>query len=105
MTTSLTPEERREVFGNHDPAQYAEEAEQRWGGTEPYRQSQQRTAAYSKQDWQRIKAEAGEISNRFAALMRAGTPAGSAEAMDLAEEHRQHITRWFYDCSTEVHRG
>jgi MerR family transcriptional regulator, thiopeptide resistance regulator len=105
MTTSLTPDERREVFGDHDPAQYAEEAEQRWGGTEPYRQSQQRTAAYSKQDWQRIKAEAGEISSRFAALMRAGTPAGSAETMDLAEEHRQHITRWFYDCSTEVHRG
>ncbi len=25
--------------------------------------------------------------------------------MDLAEEHRQHISRWFYDCSLEIHRG
>ena len=25
--------------------------------------------------------------------------------MDLAEEHRQHISRWFYDCSYDVHRG
>jgi len=32
-------------------------------------------------------------------------PATSTEAMDLAEEHRQHITRWFYNCSYEIHRG
>jgi hypothetical protein len=25
--------------------------------------------------------------------------------MDLAEEHRQQIGRWFYDCSYEIHRG
>jgi len=24
--------------------------------------------------------------------------------MDLAEEHRQHINRWFHDCGYEVHR-
>ena len=31
--------------------------------------------------------------------------ATSGEAMDAAEAHREHITRWFYDCSYEVHRG
>ncbi|CAN5836946.1 hypothetical protein BH23ACT10_BH23ACT10_23070 [soil metagenome] len=25
--------------------------------------------------------------------------------MDLAEEHRSHISRWFYDCSPEMHRA
>jgi hypothetical protein len=25
--------------------------------------------------------------------------------MDVAEEHRQHISRWFYDCSYEIHVG
>lgn len=25
--------------------------------------------------------------------------------MDLAEAHRQHISRWFYDCGCEMHRG
>jgi hypothetical protein len=105
MTTSLTPEERREVFGDHDPHQYAEEAEQRWGGTEAFKQSQRRAASYSKQDWERIKAEAADVSTRFAGLMGAGATADSAAAMELAEEHRQHITRWFYDCSPEIHRG
>jgi MerR family transcriptional regulator, thiopeptide resistance regulator len=25
--------------------------------------------------------------------------------MGLAEEHRRHITRWFYDCGHDIHRG
>jgi MerR family transcriptional regulator, thiopeptide resistance regulator len=105
MTTSLTPEERREVFGDHDPEQYAEEVEQRWGDTETYRQSQQRAAAYTKSDWEEIKAEAGAISNRFAELLASGAAPDSTAAMDAAEQHRQHITSRFYDCSLEIHKG
>jgi hypothetical protein len=105
MTTSLTPEERRELFGDHDPEQYAEEVEQRWGGTDAYRQSQERTSGNTKRDWEEIKAEAEAISTRFGELFASGAAADSAAAMDLAEEHRQHITRRFYDCSPEIHRG
>jgi hypothetical protein len=25
--------------------------------------------------------------------------------MGLAERHRQHISRWFYDCGYDTHRG
>jgi predicted ATP-grasp superfamily ATP-dependent carboligase len=25
--------------------------------------------------------------------------------MDLAEAHRQHLVRWFYDCGYDMHRG
>ena len=25
--------------------------------------------------------------------------------MDLAEAHRQHLSRWFYDCDYQMHRG
>jgi MerR family transcriptional regulator, thiopeptide resistance regulator len=35
----------------------------------------------------------------------AGSAPDSTGAMDLAEEHRLQITRWFYDCSHEIHRG
>ena len=105
MTTSMTPEERRELFGDHDPEQYAEEVEQRWGGTDAYRQSHDRTSGYTKGDWEAIKAEAGAISTRFAELHREGAAPDSTAAMDLAEEHRAHITRRFYDCSLEIHQG
>src|SRR5439155_4438885 len=102
---SLAPEERFEVFGDNDPSQYAEEAEQRWGHTEAYRQSQQRAASYTKEDWQRMKAESEGVTRRLAEAFTAGVAPSSTQAMDLVEEHRQHITRWFYDCSYEIHRG
>ncbi len=39
MGISLTPEERFEVFGEHDPAQYEAEVEERWGDTDAYTES------------------------------------------------------------------
>jgi hypothetical protein len=59
----------------------------------------------SKDDWLRVKAEGEDVERRFAAALQNGVPADSAEAMDLAEEHRQQIDRNFYDCSPEMHAG
>src|SRR4051812_18721130 len=98
MGISLTPEERFEVFDEHDPAQYDAEVEERWGETEAYAQSNRRTAAYTKDDWLRIKEEGAAVERRFAEALRSGVPADSEQAMDAAEEHRQQITRNFYDC-------
>jgi MerR family transcriptional regulator, thiopeptide resistance regulator len=105
MGISLSPEERFEVFGEHDPGQYADEVRERWGETDAYRTSQRRTAQYTKEDWLRIKAEAAEVDRRFVAALADGVPAASEPVMDVAEEHRQHISRWFYDCPYEMHRG
>jgi DNA-binding transcriptional MerR regulator len=105
MGVQLSPEERFEVFGDFDPDQYAAEAEERWGGTDAYRESQRRTASYTKDDWQRIRTDGEQLYRRLADAMAAGVPSGSAAAMDLAEEHRSQISRWFYECSYEIHRG
>jgi MerR family transcriptional regulator, thiopeptide resistance regulator len=106
MGIALTPEEQFEVFGTDKvTGEWAAEAEQRWGETGAFARSQRRAAAYTKQDWLEIKAEADAITGELAAAMAAGTPAGEPGAMDLAERHRQHIGRWFYDCTYEMHRG
>ncbi|TXS05470.1 MerR family transcriptional regulator [Streptomyces sp. col6] len=101
MGINLTPEEKFEVFGDKDPEEHAEEAERRWGGTGTYAESQRRTARYTKEDWQRIKAEVASWGERYDALMEAGEPADGERATDLAEEHRLHICTWYY----EIHRG
>ena len=101
----LTPEERFEVFGNFKPEDYAEEAQQRWGDTEAYRQSQRRVATYNKEDWLKIKAEEEEVRASLAAAFAAGSGPDSEEAIAAAEAHRQHISRWFYECSYDVHRS
>ena len=105
MGISLTPEERFEVFGDADPEQYEEEVQERWGETDAYQQSKRRTSAYTKDDWVRIKAEGEDVEARFAAALADGVPPGSERAMDIAEEHRQQITRNFYDCPPEMHAG
>ncbi|MFD5795094.1 MerR family transcriptional regulator [Streptomyces diastatochromogenes] len=104
MGINLTPEERFEVFGDKDPEQYAEEAEQRWGGTEAYAESQRRAAGYTKEDWKRLMAEADDWSERYVALMTAGERPSGEAAMDLAEEHRRHIGKWYYECPHAMHR-
>ena len=35
--------------------------------------------------------------------MLEGWPPDSTMAMDLAEAHRALLTRWFYDCSPQLH--
>lgn len=104
MGINLTPKERFEVFGDKDPDQYAEEAEARWGGTEAYAESQRRAATYTKEDWKRLQAEVDDWSERYAALVAAGAPATGEAAMDLAEEHRRHVSRWFFEVSYDMHR-
>ncbi|MCK1798317.1 MerR family transcriptional regulator [Streptomyces sp. XM4193] len=104
MGVNLTPEEKFEVFGDHDPDLYEAEAEERWGGTEAYRQSRRCAASYTKEDWQRIMAEHDGLCRRLAALRESGEPADSVRAMDLAEEHRAWIGH-HYECGYEMHRG
>jgi DNA-binding transcriptional MerR regulator len=105
MDIPLTPEERLEVFGEFRPEDYAEEAEQRWGETAAFKESQRRVSGYTKEDWQRLKAEEEEIRARLAAALDAGLAPESEEAMAAAEAHREYISHWFYECSYEIHRG
>lgn len=103
---TMEPEKLKELFGDFDPdGDYAAEAEERWGDTEIWAESQRRTKRYGATEWARIKAEGDDIANRFGVLVDAGEDPASDEAMDLAEAHRAHISRWFYDCSTEIHVG
>ncbi|HEX6135594.1 MAG TPA: MerR family transcriptional regulator [Longimicrobiales bacterium] len=90
-------------FDEFDHAQYAEEAEQRWGETEAWRESQRRTKQYTREDWARIRAEDDGVMARFAELLAAGRDPDDPEAIALAEEHRQHISRWFYPCDAATH--
>lgn len=105
MGINLTPDELFEVFGEHDPTEHADEARERWGDTDAYRQSQQRTAGYSKQDWLRVKERQQAVEARFARALAAGEPADGPEAMAAAEEHRRQIDETFYECGYEMHRG
>lgn len=88
---------------NIEESPWAEEARERWGDTDAYKESARRTKRYTAEDWKRIKAEGEAVEAAMAALSTAGAPADGEEAMDLAERARLHIDRWFYPCSHGMH--
>ncbi len=92
MDIPLTPEERFEVFGEFRPEDHAEEAQQRWGETESYKESQRRVATYKKEDWQRLKAEEQEVRARLEAAFE---HRGLADIYVSDERFRSH-----YDTNT-----
>lgn len=105
MGINLNPQEIFEVFGDHDPTEYAEEASERWGGTDAFAESHRRTSSYAKDDWVRMSAESAAIDVALAACLDAGEPADGERAVAVAEAHRQHIDTWFYPCSYEMQAG
>lgn len=103
--TSMETTAMFEGFDDFDHAQYADEAGERWGATDAYRESMRRTREYGRKDWAAMQAEAEGIMAGMAELMAAGARPDSAKAVALAEEHRRHIDRWFYPCSPGAHAG
>lgn len=101
----MTDAELKELFGDSYSESYQAEAEERWGETDAWQQSQARTKQYSRSDWEAIKTEQEETTLAFVRAMQAGLPASSTEAMDAAEAHRRHIHDRFYDLGHDMHRG
>lgn len=100
----LTPEERFEVFGEVTfDLTYATQAHLKWQHHEGHQHSMARAAAHAKEDWAQLMAEAADWRQRLLTAFDTGEPPDGPPAMDLAEEHRQHITRWFTPCPTDMH--
>jgi MerR family transcriptional regulator, thiopeptide resistance regulator len=100
----LTAEEQVEIFGTTAFSEaYATEAEERWGETDAWKQSNQRTAVFAKDDWIRIKAESDALLEALAEAKRRPVEPGAPQANELAARHRASIER-FYDCGDEMHR-
>ena len=95
----------KELFDGFDPKQYEEEAEERWGDSNAYKESMRRTKRYTKQDWIKIKAEEKEIMKTLASKLEEGATPDDRVVIGLAERHRLHLDRWFYPCSHQMHVG
>jgi MerR family transcriptional regulator, thiopeptide resistance regulator len=100
-----TTEDLKELFGDGFTDEYEQEAQERWGESDAWKQSRSRTKRYSKADWEQVKQEADAVNAAFVSALRSGEPATSDTAMDAAEQHRRHIHDRFYDLDHTFHRG
>jgi DNA-binding transcriptional MerR regulator len=106
LLSAAQQEDRMEqIFQGFDASKYEEEARERWGHTDAYKEAARRTERYTQEDWARHRAEQEAIYTDAAALMKAGRTATDTDALAVAERHRLMIDRWFYPCSRETHQG
>lgn len=103
MGITLEPHELFEVFGDESPTQHAAEAEERWGDTEPFAESQRRTSRMTKDDWLRFRTEQDDVLRHIIEVFDSGEPADSVTATTSIDAHRALIDTWFYPCSKQMH--
>ena len=84
---------------------YVNEAKEKWGDTDAYKESQKRLASYSKDEIATAQLAMQNATNQVLTAMLAGLPANSEAAMAGAEAHRKSISDYWYECSFEIHKG
>lgn len=85
--------------------QYEDEAKQRWGDTDAYRESEVRTAEYSKEKRNAVSAEMDAIFGDFAKCMNSGECADGKTAQDFVKRLQDYITANFYHCTDAILAG
>lgn len=84
-------------------SRYAKEVAERWGGTEAYRESERRTAAYGEREWAAAQAEMVEVFRDFAAHRKDKPDSEAVQA--LVARWQETITRRYYPCTKEILSG
>lgn len=90
------------AFDNKEYEKYKDEAKERWGKTEAYREYEARGGKVADRD--AIDGMNGIFAD-FARVMQAGATPGSAEAQAAVEALQIHITKNFYTCTKEILAG
>lgn len=102
--------DKNEMFNSFDiknieahEKKYAEETKRKYGGSDAYKECQEKTSKYDKGNWETIMNEAGEIYKTLALVM--DKDPRSKMVQDLVEQWRNHISKNFYNCTPEIFRG
>ncbi len=82
-----------------------EEAKARWGHSSQWAEVERRGAGWTPEQLQSIQEEGEKIYRAFVTCQQAGHKPSAPEAMALAEIHRAYISRFFYECTLEIHVG
>ena len=85
--------------------QYEAEAKQRWGGTDAYKESQAKTAGYSKDKWNDVLGGLNDVFAEFAERKNCGESADSDATQRLVKKLQDYISANFYHCTDEILAG
>lgn len=84
---------------------YDADVKERWGETAAYKEHAEKTAGYSKDQWQEVNDGLMTVLAKFAACMKDGYTPDSDEAQALVRELQNYITANYYTCTNEILAG
>ena len=84
---------------------YENEARERWGDTDVYREHEQKTKNYTKEKWTEVNDGLMTIFAEFAACKDSGASVDSTETQALVAKLQAHITSNYYTCTDEILAG
>lgn len=85
--------------------EYEQEAKERWGDTDAYKQSTARTSKYTKADFAAAKVDQEAATELFVTAFGNSYPVTSQQAQSAVVAHRAAISKWFYECSVEMQKN
>lgn len=88
-----------------DEGAYNQEARERWGETDAYRESTRRLASYSPEQKAAAFKSQQDALNTVIDAKRQGFDPTSEEAIAGAERCRLAINDWYYECDTAMHQA
>ena len=112
LISALDEAEKGEIpmntFNNNEyeaaSKQYADEAKQRWGGTDAYKEYEQKTAGISADKRNDANEGLNAVLAEFAAIKDGAAPECEA-AQSLVRKLQEYITENFYTCTNEILAG
>lgn len=91
-------------FTKDEMDKYTEEAKQRWGNTDAFKQSQERVAKMGKAGLQKVLEESGKVTVAIVEEMKKGSDPKSEAVQKLIARHYDGL-RAFYEPNLEMYRG
>lgn len=82
---------------------YAKEVKKRWGNSDAYIESEDKTKNYGKEQWKQIDEESKSILKAFA--VNKDKYPDSKEVQEIVKEWQDFITKRFYKCTNEILSG
>lgn len=82
---------------------YAGEIKERWGETEAYKESENKTSKYSQDKWANLEEEADVIFKEFSVIKNESETGEKAQF--LVKKWQAYITKNYYNCTKEILAG
>ncbi len=93
------------AFDNSEFHKYKQEAQERWGHTEAYKEHEEKTKGYSGNQWNSLAGTLDAIMEAFALCKKGGNSPESEDAQALVAKLQGHITENYYTCTPAILAG